>query len=71
MKSYKGMNKTELIKRIVEAQIEEFARKNSETGKNIYNTDVQDLIALYRTYPMTSKKYPVFSLVGIYEAYCG
>ena len=71
MKTYKGMTKTEIIAKIVAAQIVEFTKKNNEKGKYIFNTDARDLTALYTTYPMTSKKYPAFSLAGIYDEYCG
>ncbi len=71
MKTYKGMTKLEMVKKIVEVIIAENIAKNEKSKKQIYNTDARDLISFYTTYPMTSKKYPAFSVVGMYEAYCG
>ena len=71
MKTYNGITKMEMVKKIVEVVIAEHSAKNEKAGKHIYNTDARDLISLYITYPMTSKKYPAFSVVGMYEAYCG
>lgn len=71
MKTYKGMTKSEMVAKIVEVMVAEFAEKNAKAGKRVYNTDVRDLTSLYITYPMISKKYPAFSVAGMYEAYCG
>ena len=71
MKTYKGMTKGEMVKKIVAAMVAEHTAKNEKSGKRIYNTDERDLTSLYIAYPMTSKKYPAFSVVGMYEAYCG
>ena len=71
MKTNKGMTKSEMVKKIVAVMVAEHTAKNEKSGKRIYNTDERDLTSLYITYPMTSKKYPAFSVVGMYEAYCG
>lgn len=71
MKTYKGMTKSEMVKKIVAVMVAEHTAKNEKSGNRIYNTDEIDLTFLYITYPMTSKKYPAFSVVGMYEAYCG
>lgn len=71
MKTYKGMTKMEMVKKIVAVMVAEFEEKNAKEGKKIYNTDERDLISHYMTYPMASKKYTAFSVVGMYEAYCG
>lgn len=71
MKTYNGMTKCEMIKKIVAVMVAENTAKNEKAGKLIYNTDERDFASLYITYPMTSKKYPAFSVVGMYEAYCG
>ena len=70
MKTYNGMTKGEMIKKIVAVMVAEHTAKNEKAGKRIYNTDERDLTSLYNTYPMTSKKHPAFSVVGMYEAYC-
>lgn len=71
MKTYNGMTKMEMVKKIVAVMVSEFEEKNAKSGKKVYNTDARDLTSHYMTYPMTSKKYPAFSVVGMYEAYCG
>ena len=71
MKTYKGMTKSEMVKKIVAVMVAEHEAKNEKAGKRIYSTDERDLASLYITYPITSKKYPAFSVVGMYEAYCG
>lgn len=66
----KKKQKMEMVKKIVAVMVAEFEEKNAKVGKKVYNTDERDLISHYMTYPMTSKKYPAFSIIGVYEAYC-
>ena len=55
MKTYKGMTRGELMKKVIDARVEQCRKQNFK---------------LYKTYPMESKKYPWFSLVHEYELYC-
>ena len=72
MKTYKGMTRKELIEKIVEAQIADCkARNNKKFGDNLprMNENKEKWEKFYSTYPMTSKKYPAFSLVGVYDSF--
>ena len=71
MKTYKGMTRSQIIKKIVEAQVADCkARNNNKFGDNLprVNENLEKWEKFYSTYPMTSKKYPAFSLAGVYDS---
>lgn len=74
-KTYKGFTRTELIDMIAAARSIQCKQQNFEKfGNNDYkrrNESILNWKNLYKTYPMTSKKYPEFSLVSLYERFCG
>ncbi len=74
MKTYKGMTRSQLISKIVDAQVAECkARNNKKFGDNLprVNENREKWEKLYATYPMTSKKYSTFSLAAVYDSFYG
>ena len=73
MKTYKGMTKTQLINKIVEAQVAECKANNDKKfsdGLPRMNENREFWRKYLDTLPLISKKYPAFSLAGMYESYC-
>lgn len=73
MKTYKGMSRTELIEKIVEARVEQCKKQNLEKfGNNDYsrqNENAENWRKLIKTYPMTSKN--GYSLQNQYDYFYG
>ena len=73
MKTYKGMNRTELLQKVVEARVQQCRQQNFEKfGNNDLprmNENPQRWLRIYRTYPMQSKN-GQFCLVSAYEMLC-
>lgn len=72
MKTYKGMTRKELIKKIAIARVEQCKKENlKKIGNNDFprkNENINEWEKLYKTYPMESKKYNgMFSLVYEYK----
>ena len=74
MKTYKGMTRGELVKKVIDARVEQCRKQNfKKFGNNDLprkNENPNEWYKLYKTYPMESKKYPWISLIHEYELYC-
>ena len=73
MKTYKGMTRKELTAKIVEARVKQCKEQNfKKFGNNDFareNENPDKWYNLYKTYPMTSRTQPNFSLVHEYERF--
>lgn len=72
MKTYKGMKRTELLQKVVEARVQQCRKANFEKfGDNLprMNENPKTWISLYRNYPMKSRN-GQFCLVSEYERLC-
>lgn len=69
------MSRFEIIEKLVEARVAECKKQNLEKfGNNNFareNENADKWRKHYKTYPMRSKKFPMFSLVGEYNRYYG
>lgn len=69
------MSRFEIIEKLVEARVAECEKQNFEKfGNNDFareNENTDKWRKHYKTYPMRSKKFPMFSLVGEYNRYYG
>lgn len=71
MKTYKGMTRGQMIAKIAEVKVAECKAKNEKKfgdGLPRMNENFNYWVKFLDTYPMESKKYPAFSLIGEYEA---
>lgn len=67
MKTYKGLNKKQLVHLIADFSVKKAKINNSKNGNNAENENKQDYINLYMTYPIISRTCPAFSLSKIYD----
>jgi hypothetical protein len=69
------MSRFEIIEKLVEARVAQCKKQNFEKfGNNDFarvNENPDTWRKFYKTYPMRSKKFPMFSLVGEYNRYYG
>lgn len=65
-KTYKGFSRAQLIDILAEYAVFT-AKVNNSHGGAKKNTAKSDYVSLYQTYPLSSKKYPVFSLSVMYD----
>lgn len=73
MKTYKGMTRNEMTEQIINIRTADCKRSNEKKysdGLPRVNENRTYWKKYLSTLPMTSKKYPAFSIVGMYEAYC-
>ena len=71
MKTYKGMTRKQMIEKIANAKVEECKERNKkkfDDGLPRMNENFSYWVKFLETYPMESKKYPAFSLIGEYKA---
>lgn len=68
------MTRKEIIDKLVIARVEECKKINDKKfGKNHLlrvNENPKTWEKYYKNMPMTSKKYPAFSLIGQFKCYC-
>ena len=72
MKTYKGMTRSQITEKIIDARIAECKTNNEKKfsdGLPRMNENREFWGKYLSTLPLVSKKYPAFSLVGMYEAY--
>lgn len=67
MKTYKGLNKKQLVNSLAELSVKKAMNSNSKNGKTVENESKQDYINLYMTYPIISRTCPTFSLSKMYD----
>ena len=71
MKTYRGMTRNQMIEKIATAKVEECKTRNEKKfgdGLPRMNENFSYWVKFLETYPMESKKYPAFSLIGEYKA---
>ena len=71
MKTYKGMTRNQMVEKIAAAKVEECKARNEQKfvdGLPRMNENFSYWVKFLETYPMESKKYPEFSLIGEYKA---
>lgn len=66
MKTYKGFTRGQLIDILADYAVFT-ATVNNRHGGALQNTNKGDYVGLYSTYPMTSRKYPAFSLSVMFD----
>lgn len=66
MKTYKGYSRAQLIDILADYAVFT-ATINNHHGDAHQNTNKGDYVGLYSTYPMTSRKYPAFSLSVMFD----
>ena len=66
MKTYKGFTRAQLIDVLADYAVFT-ATVNNRHGGARQNTNRGDYVGLYATYPMTSRKYPAFSLSVMFD----
>lgn len=66
MKAYKGFTRAQLIDVLADYAVFT-ANVNNHHGGALQNTNKGDYVGLYSTYPMTSRKYPAFSLSVMFD----
>jgi hypothetical protein len=73
MKTYKGMTRSEMTEKIIDVRTADCKKNNEKKfsdGLPRMNENRDFWKKYLSTLPMTSKKYPAFSIVGLYEAHC-
>jgi len=73
MKTYKGMTRSEMTEKIIDVRTADCKKSNEKKfsdGLPRMNENRDFWKKYLSTLPMTSKKYPAFSIVGLYEAHC-
>lgn len=66
MKSYKGYSRAQLIDILADYAVFT-ATVNNQHGGALQNTNKGDYVGLYSAYPITSRKYPAFSLSVMFD----
>lgn len=68
-KTYKGYGREQLIDILADFAVHTATVDNGRPGHgSTKNMNKADYVGLYSKYPMTSKKYPAFSLAGLFES---
>lgn len=67
MKTYKGYSRAELIDILADYAVHRATVNNRHGCGSVQNTNKGDYVGLYSTYPMTSRKYPAFSLTVMFD----
>lgn len=73
MKTYHGMTRRELTEKIIDVRIADCKTYNEQKysdGLPRMNENREFWKKHLSAYPMTSKKYPEFSIVGLYDRIC-
>lgn len=66
MNTYKGFSRSQLIDILADFAVFT-ATVNNRHGGTLQNTSKSAYVKLYSTYPMTSRKYPAFSLSTMFD----
>lgn len=72
MKTYNGITRIQLIEKIASAKATECKARNKKKfgdGLPRENENFNYWVKFFENYPMESKKYPAFSLIGEYNAF--